>query len=207
MKKQRIRYRKIRGINRRKRAIKQWGEVNKVLDIDLLIQEKRDYAKFRVQPWSRLALGNSIYPEPTGECEYLLIKNLQKIYQSWKDSLEALQVPYYLQIWLRENYVSHSQVVCAIGEIKDFYNDAFEAIDTQPENGIRSSSHYNDQTAAVLDLYDWTLYRYTEAYDLADPWDAEYVQSLDSQQLLRKQIIGQIEYQIVEIDKVWLICT
>ena len=200
-----LRYRKIRGTNRRKRTIEQWGEANKVLDVDLLNQEKRDYVKFLVDPWSRLSLINSIYPEPTGDCEYLLIKNVQNIYQSWKDSLEELQTPYYLQIWLRENYVSRSQIVCAIDEIKDFYDDAFEAIDTQPENGIRSSSHYNDQTAAMLDLYDWTLYRYTEAYDLADPWDAEYVESLDSQQLLRTQIIEQIEYQIVEIDKVWLL--
>ena len=200
-----LRYRKIRGTNRRKRTIEQWGEANKVLDVDLLNQEKRDYVKFLVDPWSRLSLINSIYPEPTGDCEYLLIKNVQNIYQSWKDSLEELQTPYYLQIWLRENYVSRSQIVCAIDEIKDFYDDAFEAIDTQPENGIRSSSHYNDQTAAMLDLYDWTLYRYTEAYDLADPWDAEYVESLDSQQLLRTQIIEQIEYQIVEIDKVLLL--
>ncbi|TXD96528.1 hypothetical protein ES754_10345 [Psychrobacter frigidicola] len=200
-----LRYRKIRGINRRKRTIEQWGEANKVLDVDRLNREKRDYVKFLVDPWSRLSLINSIYPEPTGDCEYLLIKNVQNIYQSWRDSLEELQTPYYLQIWLRENYVSRSQIVCAIDEIKDFYDDAFEAMDTQPENCIRSSSHYNDQTAAVLDLYNWTLYRYTEAYDLTDPWDAEYVEGLDSQQLLRTQIIEQIEYQIVEIDKVWLL--
>ena len=97
---QRLRYRKIRGINRRKRTIEKWGEANKVLDIDLLNQEKRDYVKFLVAPWSRLSLINSIYPEPTGDCEYLLIKNVQNIYQSWRDSLEELQTPYYLQIWL-----------------------------------------------------------------------------------------------------------
>lgn len=205
MKKQKIRYRKIRGINRRKRAIEQWGDTHKSLDINLLIQEKKDYVKFRVQPWSRLSLFNSVCPEPTGDCEYLLIKNVQNIYQSWKGSLEELQIPYYLQIWLRENYVSRSQIVCAIDEIKNFYDDAFEVIDTQPENGIRSSSHYNNQTAEVLDRYDWKLCRYINAYDLTDPDDAEYVESLDSQQLLRKQTVGQIEYQIVEIDKVWLL--
>ena len=51
MKEPQLKYRKIRGINRRKRAIEQWGDVNKVLDMDLLIQEKRDYVKFWVQPW------------------------------------------------------------------------------------------------------------------------------------------------------------
>ena len=207
MKKNAIKYRKIRGINRRKRAIEQWGDDRKSLNIDLLTQEKRDYVKFRVQPWSRLSLGNSVYPEPTGDCEYLLIKNLQKIYQSWQDSLEALQTPYYLQIWLRENYVSRSQIVCAIDEMKDFYDDTFEAIDKQPKNGIQSSIHYNSNTAEYLDAFEWKLYRCVQVYDLADPWDAEYVESLDSQQLLGKQIIGQIEYQIVEIAKVWLICT
>ncbi|MBF0657796.1 hypothetical protein IPZ60_03480 [Psychrobacter sp. NG25] len=207
MKNNAIKYRKIRGINYRKRAIEQWGEVDKVLDADLLNQDKRDYVEFLVDPWSRLSLINSIYPEPTSDCEYLLIKSVQNIYQSWKDSLEALQTPYYLQIWLRENYVSRSQVVCAIDEMKDFYDDTFEAIDKQPKNGIQSSIHYNSNTAEYLDCFEWKLYRCVQAYDLADPWDAEYVQSLNSQQLLRKQIIGQIEYQIVEIDKVWLICT
>lgn len=207
MKKQKIRYRKIRGINRCKRAIEQWGEVNKFLDVDLLNQDKRDYVKFLVNPWSRLSLINSIYPEPTGECEYLLIKNLQKIYQLWQDSLEELQTPYYLQIWLFEGFISDSQVVCAIEDYKDSYKHTFEAVDEQPKDGIQSSIHYNLNTARYLDRYDWTLYRCVQAYDLADSWDADYVQSLDSQQLLRKQTIGQIEYQIVETDKVWLICT
>lgn len=205
MKKHRIKYRKIRGINRRKRAIEQQGHNRKSLDIELLNQEKRDYVKFRVQPWSRLALTNSIYPEPTGDCEYLLIKNLQKIYQSWRGSLEDLQTPYYLQIWLYEEYISRSQVVCAIEDYKDFYQNTFEPVDGQPKDGIQSSIHYNANTAKYLDGYDWMLHRYIQAYDLADPWDAEYVQSLSSQQLLRTQIIGQTAYQIVEIDKVWLI--
>lgn len=200
-----IKYRKIRGINRRKRAIERWGEANKILDVDLLNQEKRDYVEFLVQPWSRLSLINSIYPEPTGDCEYLLIKNLQKIYQLWQDSLEALQTPYYLQIWLFETYISRLQVVCAIEDYKDFYQNTFEPINEQPKDGIQSSIHYNVNTARYLDRYDWTLHRCVQVYDLSDPWDAEYVQSLDSQQLLRKQTIGQKEYQIVEIDKVWLL--
>ena len=41
--------------------------------------------------------------------------------------------------------------------------------------------------------------------DLADPWDVEYIESVDSQQLLRIQTIGQKEYQMIEIDKVWLL--
>ena len=205
MKKQKIRYRKIRGINRRKRAIEKWGDNLKSLNIDLLTQEKRDYVKFRVQPWSRLSLGNSVYPEPTGDCEYLLIKNLQKIYQSWQDSLEALQTPYYLQIWLYEEYISRSQVVCAIEDYKDFYKHTFEPIDEQPKNGIRSSIHYNSNTAEYLDCFEWKLYRRLVHYDMADEGDLEMLQYIDPIKLLRKEIIEGQEQQIVEIDKVWLI--
>ena len=200
-----IKYRKIRGINRRKRAIEQWGECNKALDIEELKETHRDYVKFWVNPWSRLSLINSIYPEPTGDFEYLLIKNLQKIYQSWKDSLEALQTPYYLQIWLYEEYVSRSQVVCAIKDYKDFYKHTFEPIDEQPKNGIQSSIHYNSNTAEYLDCFEWKLYRRLVPYDMTDEGDLEMLQETDPSKIIRTDVIEGREHQIVEIDKVWLI--
>ena len=205
MKNNAIKYRKIRGINRRKRAIEQWGDNRKSLDTDLLTQEKRDYVKFRVQPWSRLPLGNSIYPEPIGDCEYLLIKNLQKIYQSWQDSLEALQTPYYLQIWLYEDYISQSQVVCAIKDHKKFYQNTFEPVDEQPQNGIQSSIHYNANTAEYLDCHIWQFSRHIEAYDMTDEDSREMVQETDPSKILRTEIINGREHKIVEINKVWLI--
>ena len=154
-----------------------------------------------------MSLGNSVYPEPTGECEYLLIKNLQKIYQSWQDSLEALQITYYLQIWLYEEYMSRSQVVCAIKDYKDLYQNTFEPVGEQPKNGIQSSIHYNSDTADYLDRFEWKLYRRLVSYNMADEDDLEMLQYIDPIKLLRKEIIEGQEQQIVEIDKVWLICT
>lgn len=205
MKKQRTRYRKIRGINRRKRAISQWGERNKVLDIEALKEAHRDYVKFRVRPWSGFSFINSVYPEPTGDCEYLLIKNLQKIYQSWKGSLDALKIPYYLQIWLFENYISRSQVVCAIDNYKDFYRNTFELVEKQPSNSIKSSIHYNSTTAEYLDRFTWRLYRSLVTYDLTDELDKTQVQQIETKKLLRKEIIWGNEHQVVEDDQVWLI--
>lgn len=204
MKNNAIKYRKIRGINRRKRAIEQWGAHNKALDIESLKETHRDYVKFWVRPWTDLSLINSVYPEPSGELAALLIANLMTIYDSWDEALKQLEQPYYLQTWLFEVAISRSQITCTINEPMDFTN-VFEPVEDQPNDGIKSSDHYSDQTAEVLDRYDWTLHRYIQAYDLADPWDAEYVESVASQQLLRKQTIGQKEYQIVEIDKVWLL--
>lgn len=205
MKKISVKYRKIRGLNRRKRAIEKWGDNHKDLNIDLLKQAKRDYVKFRVQPWSRLSLGNSIYPEPTGDCEYLLIKHLVKIYQSWKDSLEEMQMPYYLQIWLYEEYLSRSQIVCAIKDYRDFYQHTFERVAQQSTDGIQSSIHYKDDTAFLLNSFQWQLNRHIRAYDMTDKDDVEMFEETNFSKVLRKEIIAGKEHQIVEINKVWLI--
>ena len=204
MKNTSTKYRKLRGLNRRKRLINDWGDKHKTLDIERLRQMHRDYVKFWVRPWTDLSLINSVYAEPTGELETALIANLMKIYDAWDKRLKQLNEPYYLQTWLFENAISRSQIVCTIEQPMDFSN-VFEPVDEQPQQGIKSSSHYNDQTADVLDRYQWKLHRCIQAYDLADPWEAEYVDTLTSQQRLRTQIIGQTEYQIVEIDTVWLL--
>lgn len=199
-----IKYRKIRGINRRKRAIEQWGTRNKALDIERLKETKRDYVKFWVRPWSSLSLINSVYPEPTGELKTLLIANLLKIYESWDSSLKQLDSTYYLQIWLFENEISHSQVVCAIDHLKDFYQNTFSPIEVQPNEGIKSSHHYNEDTAKYLDRYDWTQYRYTQSLDMDDVWDAEHFALIANEQRLGEHTVGDKVYQVIEIDKVWL---
>lgn len=204
MTKQKIRYRKIRGINRRKRVIERWGKQHKGLDIERLKQINRNYVKFWVSPWTDFSPINSIYPEPTGELKSLLVANLMNIHDSWNRALKQLEQHYYLQTWLFEGAISRSQVTCVINDPMDFTH-VFEPVEAQPNEGIKSSNHYNDDTAEVLDRYDWTLHKYIQAYDLADPWDVEYIESVDNQQLLRTQIIGQKEYQMIEIDKVWLL--
>ncbi|WP_019672966.1 hypothetical protein [Psychrobacter lutiphocae] len=205
MAKHKTKYRKIRGINRRKRHIKQWGENCKNLDVDALKQTHSDYVKFWVRPWSSLSLINSVYPEPTGELKTLLIENLLKIYESWDKSLKQLDTPYYLQIWLFENQLSHSQVICAINDLKDFYQNTFSPIDAQPNEGVKSSQHYNEDTAQYLDRYNWAQYRYTQVFNMDDAWDAESFALINKEQRLGEHIIGDKAYQVVEIDKVWLI--
>jgi len=199
-----IRYRKIRGINRRKRSINEWGEHYKTLDLNRLQQTNRDYAKLWVRPWSDSLLINSIPAEPTGELKTLLIATLLKIYQSWENVLQQLDEPYYLATWLFEQRISYSQVLCTLEGSLDFSN-VFEPVESQPDDGIKSSSHYNDQTAQFLDGYQWTLYRHIQFYNLDDPDDLAYIQELDSSRLLRKQTLGDAEYQAIEADKVWLL--
>lgn len=199
-----IRYRKIRGINRRKRLINEWGERYKSLDIEKLQKLHRDYVKFWVRPWSDSLLINSVPAEPAGELETLLIANLIKIYQSWESTLKQLEEPYYLAAWLFEQSLSRSQVLCTIKQPMDFSN-VFRVVETQPKDGIKSSVHYNEATAVYLDCYQWTLYRYIQFYNLSDPEDRAVIESFDSQCLLGPKTLGQTEYQAVEVDRVWII--
>ena len=200
-----IRYRKIRGINRRKRLINEWGEHYKALDLNRLQQTRHDYVKLWVRPWSdSLLMINSVPAEPTGELKTLVIANLLKIYQSWENALQQLDEPYYLATWLFEQRISYSQVLCTLEGSLDFSN-VFEPVESQPDDGIKSSSHYNEQTAQFLDGCQWTLYRFIQFYNLADSDEVANMQGIENSRLIRRQTLGDAEYQAVEADKVWLL--
>lgn len=117
--------RKIRGHNRRIKKIDNWVANNKNLDLEYLQKYQRDYAKFRVSPWGNLNLRNSIIPQPKGLARKKLLEGLLEIYLNWKQQLDNLEVDYYLKIWLFSPNLSRSQVVCAIGNQKDYYISTF----------------------------------------------------------------------------------
>ena len=122
-----MRQNKIRGHNRRHKQIDNWRLVNLSLDLnDYLLNERdRYYAKIRVHPWSGLSLKNSVTPQPTGKTKQKMLNGLLDIFENWKAQLDKLEQPYYLKIWLFEPRFSQSQVVCAIGDRIDFYENTF----------------------------------------------------------------------------------
>ena len=103
-----MKYKKIRGKNRRIRQIKMWVAKNLVLNLEVLQQFQADYVKFWVDPWSLLSLTNSVYPQPQGIYKTLFIQGLVDIYFAWKKQLDELEQPYYLKIWLFENDLKRS---------------------------------------------------------------------------------------------------
>jgi len=124
---------KIRGHKRKWKDIEKWISYTKNLDLDYLKQYQRDYAKIRVHPWSEISVTNSQIPEPKGETKSKIISGLIEIYDAWGKKLEQLGEPYYLKIWLFENRFSNSQVVCAIGDCLDFYENTFFKSDSSKE--------------------------------------------------------------------------
>jgi len=127
-----VRQKKIRGHNRRQKQIDNWRLDNLSLNLTdyLLNQSDRYYAKIRVHPWSGLSLTNSVTPEPTGKTKQKMLNGLLDIYEDWKKQLDKLGQPYYLKVWLFEPRFSQSQVVCAIGDNVDFYENTFYKPDT-----------------------------------------------------------------------------
>lgn len=120
-----IRYKKIRGHKRIWKAIDNWVAQNKQLDIEYLQRNQRDYVKVWIQPFGNISVLNSEFAPPKGKTRQKLIAGLLEIHQHWKQELDKLNQPYYLRIWLYNNDVSNSQVVCAIGDCLHFYENTF----------------------------------------------------------------------------------
>lgn len=129
-----VKFKKIRGKNRRLTAINDWINANKSLNISFLETEKKEYVKFWVDPWSRISVTKSEFPEPDGIFKEALINGLFEIYNAWKIQLDSLNKEYYLKIWLFEKNLRKSQVVCAIDDKIDFYGNSFEEFEEKVED-------------------------------------------------------------------------
>jgi len=144
-----IKYKKIRGEKRRIRKIKQWIDDHLDLDIAYLKRYQCEYVKFWVDPWDRLSLTNSQYPQPQGIYKELFFNGLLQIYMSWKEQLDFLDQPYYLKIWLFENDLKRSQVVCVIGEKIEYYQNLFEKPLDETSLGIVEWQEVSDMMKKV----------------------------------------------------------
>ena len=152
---------KIRGHNKIQRQIDNWQIENLSLDLSdyLLNVRNRCYAKISVRPWSDLASTNSVFPQPKGKTRQKLLNGLLDIYDNWNAQLDKLGQPYYLKFWLFEPFFSESQVVCAIGESVDFYENTF-----YNPHIVKSIQHDNYRTLKTrLSKLNWE-YRFDEVH-------------------------------------------
>jgi hypothetical protein len=121
-----VKYKKIRGLKRKVAKIQNWIKEYLELDIEQLSEYKYYYSKVYVQPWDNLTLTNSQIPEPKTKAKKEILNGLEKIYGNWKNELDKLNKPYYLKIWIYEPRLSKSQVVCAIDERIEHYENLFK---------------------------------------------------------------------------------
>jgi hypothetical protein len=134
-----VKYKKIRGLKRKVANIQNWINAYLELNVEHLIEYKYEYAKVYVDPWDNLTLTNSQIPEPKGKAKKEILNGLEQIYDSWKAELEKLNKPYYLKIWLYEPRLSKSQVVCAVDEKIEYYENLFVKEDFKQNNSSFSN--------------------------------------------------------------------
>jgi hypothetical protein len=146
-----MKYQKIRGHKRRQKAIERWRTENLDLRLDLIEKYNYDHIDIVVHPWCDISIINSAFPEPTRKTKQLILNGLIDIYHSWKKQLDKIGQPYYLKIWLFEPRFSKSQVVCAIGDRIDYYENLF----FEPENGKQFQSENYGSLKKRLYAFKW----------------------------------------------------
>ncbi len=175
-----MRQKKIRGHKRRWEDIDNWRLNNLNLNLTdyLLTQSDRYDAKIRVHPWSVLSLTNSVTPQPTGKTKQKILNGLLDIYEDWKNQLDKLGQPYYLKVWLFEPRFSQSQVVCAIGDNVDFYENTFYKPDTNKNIKLENYGSLKTRISKLNwdyrldeDHYDNTDVGVPEIYATRQDWE------------------------------------
>jgi hypothetical protein len=116
---------KIRGQNRISKQIEEWRMDNLTLHLDNVLKRGRGRQDIVVHPWCDISIIKSTFPEPNGRTKRLILTGLLDIYDNWKKQLDEYGSPYYLKIWLYDPRFSQSEIVCALGENLDYYNNTF----------------------------------------------------------------------------------
>jgi hypothetical protein len=160
-----VKTKKIRGHRRRWNDIDQWVTTHKNLDLDYLKEYQRDYAKIRVHPWSGISLTNSQTPEPKGQTKTKILSGLIEIHDSWKRELDQLGENYYLKIWLFEPRFARSQVVCAIGDYLDFYENTF----FKPDESKKFNPAKYGQLKDEIENFNWEYRLDEDHFDNSEP--------------------------------------
>jgi hypothetical protein len=201
---------KIRGYKRRLREIERWRIDNLSLNMDYLRERQRDYVKFRIYPWTPVAMSLSRFPTPKGKVKRRIIESMLDIFERWQKQLEEIKEPYYLKIWLFEPDVYNSQVVCAIGDCLHFYDNTFYKPDSI--RGFRAENY--GQISTRLLGYKWD-FRFFESEIFESDYARENFKTEEEFIAARKEFEKKIKkpHRITEVkfrgksDKLYMINT
>ncbi len=153
------RRKKIRGWKRHKRKIERWKQNAIQLDLDDLAINKRDYEKLWIHPFYTLEKRNP----PYWYCEFLLEAMLD-VYENWKNSMESINQPYYLKLWIYDPKFIYSQIVVAYKNFINFYDSTFEKNDLKKEFPYEKYPRLKER----LKEFQWDLYFDSEYQNESD---------------------------------------
>jgi hypothetical protein len=194
-----VKQHKIRGFNRRFRDIENWRLENLDLRLDLIEKHHREYCKIIVHPWCDISIINSKIPEPKRKAKNLILIGLLDIYESWKAQLDKLGKPYYLKIWIFEPRFSKSQVVCAIADKIEFYENNF--FNPCFKNDFNTSNY--GQLSDRLEKIDWEYRLDEDHYDNCEVGEPEMyatLQDYEESKIWFNRLIKK-QHRMIELDE------
>ncbi|MFB9326192.1 hypothetical protein ACFFSY_09735 [Paenibacillus aurantiacus] len=153
---------KVRGWKRRIREVDMWKNNYLHLDIEELNRTQRKYLKIWLDPWNRL-----VKRTPPVWFSRIILQALLDVYNAWYKKLKATGEPFYLKIWLYSPNFVHSQVVCAVGDALNYYDDTFDKGTVRKEFPTKFSNLPN------IESLEWEL-----CLDSITYWDSELKENI-----------------------------
>ena len=162
------------------------------LDIDFLYQEK--YCNYEIEEWHGEEFGIK------GALRKVIIETLLKTYFEWKIELDKLNKEYYLAIWLYNPRMLKSEIVCAIDEKIDYYeNESFLVSEKSTDLDINQFGKLSTELQKVawnkkVDLdsvHEWEINWPKEQYEI----EKEYYKD----QRFYKKLIRE-KFRVIEKD-------
>lgn len=158
---------KIRGWKKLLRRIEIWKNSNIMLDLNALENYKRDYLKITIDPWYRLVKRN-----PPVWYQRYLVDALCDIYLNWENEIKKVRDEFYLKMWLFEKNIINSQIVIAIDDKINFYNNLF--FDQQTKT-YENSCYFRNKFKLPKSLQFEVKIDYQLANNLADDLSPEEI--------------------------------
>ncbi|MCP2044859.1 hypothetical protein [Pontibacter sp. HSC-36F09] len=165
-----MRIQKVRGHKRRHKQVEEWRRKNLDLNLDYLKRNGSDHIDIIVHPWCDISIIKSSAPAPKGKIKQEILKGLLDIYDCWKLQLDQLSQPYYLKIWLYEPRFSRSQVVCAIGNRIEYYENIFHKPSKVKALQTRNYGILKNR----LEQFNWDYHLDEDSYDNCEIGEPEY---------------------------------
>ncbi|MGG5372008.1 hypothetical protein IGI67_003679 [Enterococcus sp. AZ196] len=195
-----FRKRKIRGWKRRVKEIERWKAYYMKMDMEQLEENSRDYVKL----WSLSFY--SLFTQYSLPFWYKqrIIQALIDVYDSWKKTIERLDEPYYLRIWIFEENIMKSQVVVSYREMLHFYDNTFAEIEkAESVNEKVTIKNFSELIwHKGLDLAAWSENELLE--DMNDGiYSFEEVQEIKESAYSTSKVSGELFY-VMKNGVVWL---
>ncbi|HEU0302200.1 MAG TPA: hypothetical protein VFR37_22275 [Longimicrobium sp.] len=138
---------KVRGWKRRIRQLERLRLAHRELDVDALRAGYADYVQIWLDPWSRLVPRNPPY-----WYRRRILGAFIDIHDAWREALERLGEPYYLELWLFHPDFHRTQVVAALDPGRmEHYRTVFPPAE---HAAPRPPAPYDD-AAYDLDRFRW----------------------------------------------------